>query len=67
MHRAIVVQAFIPNTQGGRGRQMFVLRGQPGLQSESQPSQSMQRNPIMKKPKNKNNRSPPTAKKKNKT
>lgn len=66
MHRAVVVQAFIPNTQGGRGRQMFVLRSQSGLQSESQPSQSMQRNPILKKTKNKNNPSP-LLQKKNKT
>lgn len=35
MHWTVVVQAFIPSTQGGRGRQMFGLRGQPGLQSES--------------------------------
>lgn len=65
MHRAVVVQAFIPNTQGGKGRQMFVLQGQPGIQSESQPARVCKETLSWKTKKQKQPITPPEKKKKN--
>lgn len=66
MHRAVVVQAFIPNTQGGKGRQMFVLQGQPGIQSESQPARVCKETLSWKTKKQKQPITPPEKKKKHK-
>lgn len=63
MHRAVVVQAFIPNTQGGKGRQMFVLQGQPGIQSESQPARVCKETLSWKTKKQKQPITPPEKKK----
>jgi hypothetical protein len=60
-----MVHAFNPSTREAEAGR-FLIRGQPGIQSEFQDNRAIQRNPVLKNHKNKNNNKKKKKKKKQK-